>query len=220
MKTKARDRSLISAILPPEVAAVETQSPLPNGFLLPEEAALVRDAVEKRRREFTLGRTCARGALEKLGFAGFPILTGGSRQPLWPDGIVGSITHCDGYAAAAVARRTEVAGLGIDGEHNIPLPAEVLNLIASEKEREMLSRLNSDDVCWDRLLYSAKESFFKTWFPMTGQWLDFLEAHVTVHPDRCTFSISLLGANPKPDCWEGRYGIGSGLILTAVALRP
>ena len=85
-------------------------------MLWPEEAAAVQHAVEKRRREFAVGRMLARAALAAIGDPPSAIPTGNHREPVWPAGIVGSITHCAGYCAAAVARDAMVVALGIDAE--------------------------------------------------------------------------------------------------------
>ena len=75
-------------------------------------------------------RTCARIALGRLGLPPAPLLSGPKREPLWPDGVVGSITHCDGYRAVAVARADQLASIGIDAEPHAELPAGILARIA------------------------------------------------------------------------------------------
>src|SRR5262245_28830029 len=99
---------MIDELVPGAVTAVEAFVDPPDATLFPEEEAVVRAAVDKRRREFTTARVCARAALAKLGYPPIPILPGKRGAPTWPDGVVGSMTHCAGYRAAAVARATEV----------------------------------------------------------------------------------------------------------------
>ena len=101
---------------------------------------LVARAVDRRRAEFTTVRTCARIALGRLGLPPAPLLTGSKREPLWPAGVVGSITHCDGYRAAAVARASEVAAIGIDAEPHDPLPDGILDRVTLPAERAHLAR--------------------------------------------------------------------------------
>jgi 4'-phosphopantetheinyl transferase EntD len=74
----------------------------PDGVLFPEEAAISR-AVEKRRRDFRTVRHCSRRALRELGVPPTAVAPGERRKPVWPPGVVGSLTHCTGYRAAAVA---------------------------------------------------------------------------------------------------------------------
>lgn len=105
------------------------------------------------------------------------------RRPDWPAGILGSITHCDGYAAAAVAWRGTVGALGIDAEPNRALPMSVLDLVVTPRERNELDRRGRDSICWDRMLFSIKESVYKAWSPLTNRWLDFQDVEVEIQAD-------------------------------------
>jgi 4'-phosphopantetheinyl transferase EntD len=225
---------VLEEILPATVASAETFTDPSNDALFPQEAEIVEQASDKRRREFTAGRECARIALGKLGVAPAPILIGERGAPQWPPGIVGSITHCDGYRAAAVAHASDVVAIGLDAEPDAPLPRGVLDVISLPAERVRLAALAAQPpVCWDRLLFSAKESVYKAWFPLTGRWLGFEHADVTITPDG-TFTARLLteptelpelaepaelaGAQPPPASFAGRWLAGGGLILTAIAV--
>ena len=212
---------MIEEILPAAVASAETCSDPPDATLFPQEAAVVERVSDKRRREFTAGRECARIALGKLGVVPVPILIGERGAPQWPPGIVGSITHCDGYRAAAAAHVSDVAAIGMDAEPDDPLPRGVLDVISLPAERARLAALAGEwpAVCWDRLLFSAKESVYKAWFPLTGRWLGFEDADVTIAPDG-TFTARVL-AEPQPPCtasFAGRWLASGGLILTAIAV--
>src|SRR5689334_15703855 len=169
---------MIARILPPAVRSAYSREDPPSATLYPEEAPLVAHAVPKRRAEFTTVRHCARTALETLGVAPGPILRGVRGAPVWPPGIVGSMTHCAGYRAAAVAPARETAGIGIDAEEHGPLPEGVLDLVSLPAERDHLNALARAHprTWWERVLFSAKESVYKVWFPRTGQWLGFEEA--------------------------------------------
>jgi 4'-phosphopantetheinyl transferase EntD len=189
---------VIEELLPACVAAVEARHDDPDATLLPQEDALVEMAVDKRRREFTTARVCARTALRELGFPATPILTGERGEPLWPVGAVGSITHCDGYRACAAARASEILTVGIDAEPNAPLPDGLLGDIARPEELPMLRRLAAErwDVRWDRLLFSAKESVYKAWFPLAKRWLGFEDAVLEIDPQAGVFVARLLVAGP------------------------
>ncbi|MEU8613599.1 4'-phosphopantetheinyl transferase superfamily protein [Actinoplanes sp. NPDC048791] len=211
---------MLDRILPPTVRTAHTRSD-PPASLFPAEAALVANAVAKRKQEFTTVRTCARLALAELGVPPAPILPGVRGAPVWPDGIVGSMTHCAGYRAAAVARTSEAGGIGIDAEEHGPLPDGVLELVASPDERAHLAGLASarPEVCWERLLFSAKESVYKVWSPRTGEWLGFEEAAVSFDPEAATFTARVLVPGPF-SVLTGRYLVEDGLVLTAIALPP
>ena len=191
----------------------------------PEEAALVARAVEKRRGEFVTARTCARRALRELGVEAGPILSGERGEPLWPAGVVGSITHCDGYRAGAVARAADLLAVGIDAEPHEPLPDGLLGDIARPEEAAVLAELRRAQpaVHWDRLLFSAKESVYKAWYPLAERWLGFEDATLTVDADARSFAARLLVEGPnvgdrRLSGFEGRWLVRNGLVLTAIAL--
>lgn len=193
--------------------------------LFEREAEIVAGAVEKRRREFSTARACARDALGKLGVPPREILSGPRGEPLWPEGVVGSITHCDGYRGCAVARGSDFAAIGIDAEVDAPLPNGLLGDIALPEERRALAALAQEDPTpsWDRLLFSIKESVYKAWFPLAGSWLGFEDANVSVDRARGTFSAHLLVPGPALqghhlDGFSGRWLVAEGLVLSAIAV--
>ncbi|HET8814401.1 MAG TPA: 4'-phosphopantetheinyl transferase superfamily protein [Solirubrobacterales bacterium] len=200
----------------------EIEAPLFRG-----EALALRSAVESRRREFITGRACAREALGGLGLPATAVLVDAFGAPRWPVGVVGSITHCTGYRAAAVGRATDFAAIGIDAEPNLRLPAGVLGAIALPVERERVGRLlhEAPGPCWDRLLFSAKEAVFKAWYPMTGAKPDFHHAEVTFELESGRFRVRLRGPHRSPrgnpSRLVGRWAVAAGILATAIALsRP
>jgi 4'-phosphopantetheinyl transferase EntD len=216
---------MIEQILPPEVASAEAFDDAGTAALFPEEQAVIARAVAKRRGEFGTGRACARAALAKLGLPPAAILPGARGAPQWPAGVAGSITHCSGYRAAAVARVRDVVSLGLDAEPNEVLPDGVLDHISLAREREWLPGLAAaaPGVSWDRLLFCAKESVYKAWFPLTGRWLGFEQAEITVEPEAGTFCAELLEPGPvlggRPlTGFTGRWLARDGLLLTAIAV--
>jgi 4'-phosphopantetheinyl transferase EntD len=216
---------VIAEILPPPVAAVEAFEDPPGATLYPEEEAAMARAVPRRRGEFAAGRACARAALARLGLPAVPILPGPRGAPQWPPGVVGTITHCDGYRAAAVAHARDVLTLGLDAEPDGPLPGGVLDAVSLAEERDRLPGLAAaaPQVPWDRLLFCAKEAVYKAWFPLAGRWLGFEEAVITFTPDAGTFTARLLAPGPavggRPlDGFSGRWLARGGLLLAAIAV--
>jgi 4'-phosphopantetheinyl transferase EntD len=216
---------VIETILPNAVTAVEARTDLADIILFPAEEAIIERAVEKRRREFMTARGCAREAFAKLGLPPTAIINGARGEPCWPSGIVGSITHCDGYRACAVARSADIATIGIDAEPHSALPDGVLSDIAGPQELSWLSERTHDapHVHWDRLLFSAKESVYKAWFPIAKRWLGFEDAVVTVDIAAETFAARLLVPGPllggrQVVAFSGRWLVSDGLVLTAIAL--
>lgn len=214
---------MIEDVLPAVVMCADVLGDDPDARLLPEEEPEVAKAVEKRVREFTIARSCARRALGKLGIPEVPILRGEKRQPLWPAGIVGAITHTRGYCAAAVARTEEVLTVGIDAEVHDQLPDGVRDVVTVPEERAWLDSVPTGDVHWDRLLFSAKESVYKAWFPLTGMWLGFTDARLTFDPTSSTFHADLLVEPPIVEGkvltgFDGRFMVRDGLVVTTIAI--
>ncbi|MDQ0758940.1 4'-phosphopantetheinyl transferase family protein [Streptomyces canus] len=215
---------MLERILPTEVACAEAFDDPPGQWLFPEEAAVISGAVARRRAEFTTVRSCARRALGTLGVPPVPLLPGARGAPRWPAGIRGSMTHCEGYRGAAVALAAPTRWLGVDAEPNAPVGPAVLDMIAGPAELIHLAALDQLPgalVHWDRLLFSAKESLYKAWFPMAGCLLDFLDAEVELHV--CgTFTARVLTAPPTapaavPRRYEGRWLLSDGFLCTSVA---
>ncbi|GAA2511692.1 4'-phosphopantetheinyl transferase family protein [Pilimelia columellifera] len=219
---------LLRALLPSSVATVEAYGPPAPAALFPQEAVWVAKAVPKRVDEFAAARACARAALRQFGVEPGPIPRGERGEPCWPDEFVGAITHCDGYRAAAVARRSEVVSVGIDAEPHGPLPDGVLGLVSSAGERDHLSAMAAAQPApaWDRLLFSAKESVYKAWFPVARRWLGFEEAEVVFTPSADPLAGAFTARLSPPARFEGvdlgrlsgRYAVGSGLVVTAIVV--
>ena len=216
---------MIEKVLPAQVASAEAFKDPPGAMLFPEEEAAVARAVEKRRREFATARTCARSALAALGIEGTPIPLGERGAPQWPPGIVGSITHCAGYRAAAVARTLDVVAIGVDAEPNDVLPDDVLDIVSLAPERARLAELAAamPGTCWDRLLFCTKEAVYKAWFPLARRWLGFEDAEITINGVDGTFNARLLVPSPivggfPLTGFAGRWLVSDGLLVAAIAI--
>jgi len=158
------------------------------------------------------------------------VLQGEHQEPLWPGGVVGSITHCRNYAAAAVARKwAGIVALGIDAEPHTALGAHVVSAVVRPDERAGLveARAARPDIHWEHVIFSAKEALFKAWWPMTGRRLDFSDAGVTIDPATRNFTAEVHEAyaagrdQPPPPTRTvvGRWSVDDGLIRTAVVVH-
>lgn len=158
---------------------------------LPEN---IRKAAPKRRGEYLAGRYCAARALELLGHPVCTIATNLDRSPRWPPGLVGTITHTEGFAAAAVAWVRDVIGVGLDSER-IMTPSvcsEIEELTSKPEERALAATLGLEPLLFMTLLFSAKESLYKCLNPIVGVFFDFHAANLTgVDLDRGLYTISL-----------------------------
>lgn len=241
---------MIDRLLPAHVATAEAfADPDPPPLLFPEEERHVARAVARRRGEFGTVRMLARSALARLGGPCVPLLPGERGAPAWPAGFTGSMTHCHGYRGAAVARVAGpapgpdaggpvgggpvggqgLASVGIDAEPNEPLPGEgLLRVITLPEERPKLGALAArwPRVCWERLVFSAKESVYKAWFPLTGRWLGFEDAVIDFSgtgPETGSFTARLLVPGPEVNGtrlpgFTGRWLAADGLLVTAIAV--
>ena len=184
----------INCLLPKNVISVVEKISETQGELYPEEAHFVRKAIDKRVREFTSGRTCARSVLNKLGYPKCMLLVGVKREPLWPNDIIGSISHDGEYCIAAAARRKDCSLLGIDVAIASPLDDNLIRYICSEEEVHKIVHSNSFDVGVDpyKLVFSIKESVFKCLFPRVLTVFGFLDVAVSFEPNTNCAKISLL----------------------------
>ncbi|MEV1329102.1 4'-phosphopantetheinyl transferase superfamily protein [Micromonospora costi] len=214
-------------LLPPEVSVAVAGPDDWTGQLLAEELACLSErAVEGRRRDFTAGRVCARRAMAALGLPPAAVPSAADRAPVWPAGVVGTITHTRGYCAAAAARRDEVRSVGMDAEQHRELNPGVRRLICLPEEDDRMARLPAG-VSWPAVLFSVKETVYKVWHPVVGTWLDFADALVDLDPDAGTFTARVaparVDAAPVPDpprTVRGRFVVTDGLVRTAAVLPP
>ncbi|MGK2881692.1 MAG: 4'-phosphopantetheinyl transferase family protein [Mycobacterium sp.] len=191
--------------------------------LYQEEFEYLAHAVPRRRREFVTTRRCVRDALSLVGVERPPMVPGLAGSPSWPRAVVGSITHCQGYRAAAVARSSDVLAVGIDAEPAEALPRGVLDVVADDEEIQFIRWLSQcrPEVQWDRLLFTAKESVYKVWFPLSRTWLGFEDVGVRLDPSghfAATLSRGLLV--PMGEVWElsGRWTTDGRHILSAISI--
>ena len=218
---------MIDDILPAVAVAAESFGPPGEQELLPAEAAAVATADPVRRSEFAAGRAVAHAALARLPAPTGPVLPGRAGEPRWPDGVVGSITHCAGYRACAVGLARDMAAIGIDAEQcpppgGVALDGGLLAAVAGDAERAWLAELSTagQGTPWDRVLFSAKESVYKAWYPHTGERPG--PADITVRIGQAgTFTATLPRgcAAPPTARLTGRWLVRRGLIVTAVTIR-
>jgi 4'-phosphopantetheinyl transferase EntD len=196
-----------------------------EGRLYEAESETVGRMVPKRRREFTAGRVAARTAMVRLGFPAAPIPIGPSRQPLWPEGVIGSISHCDETCIVAVAPKGRVTALGLDVEKAAPLPSDIEHLVLTRADTEAVREAGAASEAPDwlgRLVFSAKESLYKCWYPVEGTFLGFQEASLSldIPGGRWLARIEVEPSRGFPPSLPGRFFRKGELIVTAVSLAP
>lgn len=210
------------------VAEMDPRAAMPGAGLFAEEAALVDKAVLTRRQQFTAARLLARQALQRLGQAPVPLLNDEQRVPIWPQGIVGTITHTHVWCGVAVARAGEVTGLGADVEQATPLELNLWDRICRPEERDFL-RAQPEPArgLLAKAIFSAKESIYKALYPSVRVFLDFQGMLVELAPApgdgewtwRATLQVAWGSLSPGQGFAPGRLRIERELIASAVVLR-
>jgi 4'-phosphopantetheinyl transferase EntD len=158
----------------------------PEKGLCEAELPAIARAVPKRRQEFSAGRRAARAAMAELDLPPAPIPMGAQREPLWPQGIVGSIAHCDTLCIAAISRKNQ--SIGLDIEPATPLPADLEDIICTPPERAWLDTLPPQTRgLRAKQIFSAKEAVYKAQYPLTGKVIGFDEVELRYDPKEGMF---------------------------------
>lgn len=161
----------------------------------PEEMSMIKRARKRRKVEFVAGRLTVKEILSRFGVEKYPILAGHYREPIWPSGIVGSISHCAQYCFVAAAKKDHYISIGVDVEPNEPLHESLEHIICTVKEKRWVFEQNLNlkkavhDVYWRRMIFSAKESVYKCVFPLIFKHLDFHEVMIGISEDRKNFIV-------------------------------
>lgn len=180
-------------------------------------------AAPKRQADFLVGRYLAKLALSQLSIKDQDIRIGKNREPLWPNGVIGSISHASPHAICMLANEDAVNYLGVDIENLIP--TRLINEIQTNivTAQEML--LFDEDVFSRQtaftLIFSAKESLFKALFPQVKHFFDFLDARViSADPQRSQLSLSLCRvlsqAYKANDSFTAYYEVRKNYVITAI----
>ncbi|WP_323782897.1 4'-phosphopantetheinyl transferase family protein [Leisingera sp.] len=202
------------------VAGADPLDALPVPFAQ-EAAGLSPNAVAKRRNEFAAGRSAAHQAMQQLGLPPVPVPVGRDRAPVWPAGLVGSLTHTKSCAMAVLARTGDVQALGIDIEEDTPLKDALLPAICSEREQAWLRRQDNPGQM-AKVIFSAKEAAYKCQYTLSRAFYGFdgmeLEFDLAAGAYQAVFTA---GRPPfaRGEAVGGRFAVGAGLIITTAEIR-
>jgi len=211
-------------LLDPRIASAEALLTGEPPALYPGEEPGVTRAVQRRLLEFAHGRNCARTAMGMLNCAKMALPSQQDRTPLWPSGLVGSITHTDVLVAAAVARRSQgFEAIGIDLEPLAELPPALWGEVCNPSEQ---ARLGTDGGITlglaARLLFCMKEAAFKCQYPMSRTMLEFSDLAVAVDVPAGQFTATFLCAAPPfrvRDRLSGKFAVAADHIAGAVVIN-
>ncbi|MGU3409056.1 4'-phosphopantetheinyl transferase [Microbacterium sp. M1A1_1b] len=211
-------RSPWRTVLPASVVVTTADDDL-DGPLAVDERDAVATALPERRAEFVTGRVLGRQALAVMGFRRASIPVARSGAPVWPAGVVGSITHCAGLRACAVGRRADHAGIGIDATPARPLPDGVLARVADLGNAPVVAGLGA---LWrsgvespDSVLFAAAEAVAKARTSAHGGWYGIDGADVALRPDG---SFTARARRGPQFTGTGRWVLDRGKALAGIVL--
>lgn len=221
--SRAQRATAVEQLFPPGVIAFEFCSVASTDHLFPSEREHVARCADRRAKEFAAGRLCARAGLAELGLKPVPLLPGRDRAPIWPSGIVGSITHTYGYCVAVVGLEAEFAAIGVDAECIGHVSPSLWRLTMRAEE---LTRLESLEEPARRqmaaVIFSAKEAFYKCQHALTRRWLEFEDVTVAIADDAFEASV-VEAAHPIHHLlspWSGRFKVDETFVVTGIAAKP
>lgn len=192
---------MLAAFFPPPLHFKVAEPWMWETPVSPREEALVERAVDKRKREFRAGRNAAHALFDQLGIAHPDLLKGTQREPAWPQGWVGSISHTQGMCAVLLASTGDASGVGLDVEQATPLNPELRDMICRPEERVQIDALRQRlgaGLALEKLVFSAKESIHKVYFPLNYHTLDFLDARIVLDWDARSFEATIVNPEPSP----------------------
>jgi 4'-phosphopantetheinyl transferase EntD len=215
------DTSALDVLFPATVKTVFSPRVSATARLLPAERQATSRFAAVRLEEFRHGRDCAHRALRRLGCGLAEIPVGAHREPLWPGGVTGSISHAGAAAAAAVAWQHDALSLGVDIEPDAPLDEDLAARICRPEEIEREHGARGGSANFARLLFSTKEAAYKALWPVTREFLEFHDLEVRIDHERARFTV----ISHTPRCpadlarrLEGRFARAHGLLATGVIL--
>ncbi|MEO0343618.1 MAG: 4'-phosphopantetheinyl transferase superfamily protein [Pseudomonadota bacterium] len=194
-----------------------------TGYTLFEtERASIASAIISRRDEFATGRAAARKALSALGFGEPPIPRAADRRPIWPAGVVGTISHSGGIASALVAKQSEYAGIGLDIETAQPLKPNLHQRVLTPSERHILSTsAQASGVPRCMLNFVVKEAFYKAVYPISRKYFGFQEVSTIIKDDgtwSADFDPPAIGLAANLEVKNAKWWASSKYLIAVAAI--
>jgi 4'-phosphopantetheinyl transferase EntD len=194
-----------------------------GGSMNPAEYSGIKHAVEARQQEFSAGRMCARQALKHLGIFASPLCVLPNRSISWPEGIIGTISHNEIWCGAAVARRCDVAGIGLDMETVTRIGEKLWRRILTTEEHTWLDwQPAAERQQWAALIFSAKETVYKCIAALVSRRIGFMDAVIVPDLREGAFAVhlkgSIAGHLPQGLQLQGRFFFFAGAVFTGLTL--
>ena len=176
-----------------------------------------RNWARKRVREFRAGRSLARALLCKVGLSPVEIAVSGDRVPIWPPGIVGSISHSDEFAFAAVGSAERFRGIGVDTEAEKVVSRDLWSYLFLKEEITAIERCEADAT----ELFCCKEAIYKSVFPFLRERFEFQD--VVVNPQgnrfRARFRAKKMRSAREVESGNGWIFRIEGQVATVFTIR-
>jgi len=212
--------SVLPTLFRESAVVVEAPIMLVDDQLWDAELAYIRHAVPKRRAEFGTARVCARRGLAELGLPPVAFVPGADRALVWPEGVVGSISHTHDYAAVVLHRSPPMQSVGLDVEALRAVEEQTCAMILTPRERSCLAArgLESRNVL-ALLIFSAKEAYFKCQYPLSTTFLDFQEVEIEVDLTRNEFAARARKVVPASvECLVGKFAFDAGRVFCGIEM--
>lgn len=192
------------------------------GELYGLEASLIPNAKSARKIEFAAGRFAARMAMTAMGLPAQPVLCGSDRAPIWPKGMVGSLTHSSNCCAVALTQASQFRAVGLDVEHDDPLSdADQAEVLTRFEKNWLLARPKSERGVLAKVIFSAKESVYKAQYPLTKQVIGFDAVDVALDTGNGRFAARFsqdVGAIAKDSSVSGWFRQLEGSVVTGLTI--
>jgi len=214
--------TVLDSLFPPGAASVLSLAGAQVRELTPAELRFTATFAPRRLEEFRHGRTCARQALARLGAGEHDIPIGASREPVWPTGVVGSISHAGSAAAAVVAWASSIASLGLDLEPATALEPALVPRICRPDEIDCIASSRYGAGTAAKMVFSMKEASYKALWPVLRCFLDFHDIELVLDEPLAMFQVtSRTGRLPAEMAAriEGRFVHVEGLFAAGATLR-
>lgn len=209
-------------LLPTTVAVAEMDPRMDCIGLHPDEAPAMITMAPARRREYTAGRIAAHEAMGQVSTTQEPVIRGQDRSPIWPAGIVGSISHSKKHSIAAVASADDVQSLGVVLEPDVELEPYMYREVCSPEEMKWLEQQPFDRRGnLAKLIFCAKGCTYKCQLPLTRRLLWYNSLQIQIDQSTTSFSATFsqsAGTFCSGDRLTGRFFVGQGVILTTLII--
>ncbi len=170
-----------------------------------------------RAKEYSSGRYAAHLAQKAVGLRQIEILNKG-RAPIWPKDYVGAITHDAKYAGAIVS--TQLKGVGLDFERIGRIKPKLHEKLFTDVEQNWLSQQTRLEA--STIMFSAKESVYKSVYPILERFVGFQEVEISVDWTCGTFDVQYRADDMTEISkyeTKGFWAVSGDHVLTIVEIR-